>query len=233
MKILAIDSSLGAGSVAALFNGMVAEERLPVAGEHARRLAAAIDAMATRLGWSTRAAELVAVVRGPGSFTGLRVGVATAKAIAWATGATLIGVSGFELIARASARQTGRANADVHVVYDAGRGDVFVATCAPAAFVAGGWRVGEPRLLAAGDWLTSLPRGAVVSGPGLEIVGGGLARRSDLVVAPSAAWLPTAAEAGALAIELLAVGRADDPHSLVPDYLRPSYAHETAARSFG
>lgn len=233
MKTLAIDSSLAAGSVAALFNGMVAEERLPVAGEHARRLAAAIDALATRLGWAPRAAELVAVVRGPGSFTGLRVGVATAKAIAWATGATLIGVSGFELIARASARQTGRADGDIHVAYDAGRGDVFVATCSPAAAVAGGWRVGEPRLLSAGDWLASLPRGAVVSGPGLELVGGGLAARSDLVVAPRAAWLPTAADAGALALELVAARRADDPHSLVPDYLRPSYAHETAARSFG
>jgi tRNA threonylcarbamoyladenosine biosynthesis protein TsaB len=233
MKTLAIDSSLAVGSVAALFNGVVAEERLPVAGEHARRLAAAIDALATGLGWSPRATEVVAVVRGPGSFTGLRVGVATAKAIAWATGATLIGVSGFELIARASARQTGRADADVHVAYDAGRGEVFVATCSPAADVAGGWRVGEPRILAAGDWLASLPRGAVVSGPGLEIVGGGLAARSDLVVAQRAAWLPTAAKAGALALELVAAGRADDPHSLVPDYLRPSYAHETAARSFG
>lgn len=233
MKTLAIDSSLAAGSVAAFFDGMVAEERLPVAGEHARRLAAAIDALATRLGWLPRAAELVAVVRGPGSFTGLRVGVATAKAIAWATGATLIGVSGFELIARASAQQTGRADAETHVAYDAGRGDVFVAVCTPADFVAGGWRVGEPRLLSAVNWVASLPRGAVVSGPGLEILGGGLAARSDLVVAPRAAWLPTAAEAGALALELLAAGRADDPHSLVPDYLRPSYADETAARSFG
>lgn len=233
MKTLAIDSSLAAGSVAALSDGIVAEEQLPTAGEHARRLAAAVDALAVSLGWSTRDVELVAVVRGPGSFTGLRVGVATAKAIAWATGAKLIGVSGFELIARASARQTGRVDADMHVAYDAGRGDVFVATCAPAADAAGGWRVGEARLLSAGDWLASLPRDAVVSGPGLEIVGGGLAARPDLVMAPRAAWLPTAAEAGALALELAAAGRADDPHSLVPDYLRPSYAHETAARSFG
>lgn len=233
MKTLAIDSSLAAGSVAALSDGRVVEERLPTAGEHARRLAAAIDALAAELGWSPRDAELVAVVRGPGSFTGLRVGVATAKAIAWATGATLIGVSGFELVARASARQTSRADGDMHVAYDAGRGDVFASVVAPAAEVAGGWRVGEPRLLSAGDWLASLPRGAVVSGPGLEIVGGGLAARPDLVVAPSAARLPTAAEAGALALELAAAGRADDPHSLVPDYLRPSYAHETAVRSFG
>jgi tRNA threonylcarbamoyladenosine biosynthesis protein TsaB len=233
MKTLAIDSSLAAGSVAAISNGTVAEERLPTAGEHARRLAAAIDAMAARLGWSTRDAELVAVVRGPGSFTGLRVGLATAKAIAWATGATLIGVSGFELVARASARRAGREDVGVHVAYDAGRGDLFVATVAPAADIAGGWRVGEPRLVPAGDWLAALPRGAVVSGPGLAIVGGALAARSDLVVAPREAWLPTAAAAGALALELAAAGRADDPHSLVPDYLRPSYADETAARSFG
>jgi len=232
MKTISIDSSLAVGSVAAISEGTVAEAQLPT-GEHARRLAAVIDALAASRGWSLRETELIAVVRGPGSFTGLRVGLATAKAIAWATGAAVIGVSGFELIARASAWQTGRAHSDMHVAYDAGRGDVFIATCSPAADIAGGWRLGDPRLLPAGDWLASLPRGAVVSGPGLEIVGGGLATRSDLIVAPRAAWLPTAAEAGALGLELVAAGRADDPHSLVPDYLRPSYAHETAARSFG
>ena len=78
MKTLAIDSSLAAGSVAALADGQVAEQPLPVTGEHARLLAAALDAQARRLGWTTATAELIAVVRGPGSFTGLRVGVATA-----------------------------------------------------------------------------------------------------------------------------------------------------------
>ena len=233
MKTLAIDSSLAAGSVAALSDGMVAEERLPTAGEHARRLAAAVDALAGSLGWSTRDAELVAVVRGPGSFTGLRVGLATAKAIAWATGAKLIGVSGFELIARESARRTGNSEGGIHVAYDAGRGDLFVALVAPATDIAGGWRLGEPRLMPAGDWLASLPRGEIISGPALALVGGGLESRADLVVAPREAWLPNAAAAGAYALELAAAGRADDPHSLVPDYLRPSYAHETAARSFG
>lgn len=233
MKTLAIDSSLAAGSVAAISDGRVAEERLPTAGEHARRLAAAVDALAASQGWSTRDAELVAVVRGPGSFTGLRVGLATAKAIAWATGAKLIGVSGFELIARESARLTGKSEGGIHVAYDAGRGDLFVALVAPAADIAGGWRLGEPRLVPAGDWLASLPRGAIVSGPALALVGGGLESRADLVVAPREAWLPNAAAAGAYALELAAAGRADDPHSLVPDYLRPSYAHETAARSFG
>jgi tRNA threonylcarbamoyladenosine biosynthesis protein TsaB len=228
MKTLAIDSSLPSGSVAALHAGRVVEELLPAAGEHARRLAAALAALSGRLGWKVGEAEVIAVVRGPGSFTGLRVGLATAKAIAWTTGATLVGVSGFELVARESARQMRRAGADVHVAYDAGRGDLFVAAVSPTADLPGGWTAATPRLVAADDWLANLPHGAVVTGPALAILADQAAARADLLAAPREAWMPTAAAAGALAVELAAAGRADDPRSLVPDYLRPSYAHEAA-----
>ena len=231
MKTLAIDSSLAAGSVAALADGQVAEQPLPVTGEHARLLAAALDAQARRLGWTTATAELIAVIRGPGSFTGLRVGVATAKAIAWATGGTLIGVSGFEVVARQSAGPDASLHDAVHVAYDAGRGDLFVATVTAAPDAPGGWRAGDPRLLAAAAWFAELPRGARVSGPALTTLADQLAARVDLSVVPREAWLPTASAAGALAIELAAAGRRDDPHGLVPDYLRPSYAHETEGRS--
>ena len=231
MKTLAIDSSLAAGSVAAIADGQVAEQRLPITGEHARLLTAALDAQARSLGWTTAAAELIAVVRGPGSFTGLRVGLATAKAIAWATGARLVGVSGFEVVARQWAGRGGPRHAAVHVAYDAGRGDLFVATVTAAADAPGGWRLGDPRLVAGSVWLEELPRGVSISGPALAGIADQLATRADLVVAPPEVWLPTAAAAGALASELAAAGRRDDPHGLVPDYLRPSYAHENEGRS--
>lgn len=231
MKTLAIDSSLAAGSVAALSGGQIVEQRLPVTGEHARRLAAALDASARSLGWTTAAAELVGVVRGPGSFTGLRVGVATAKAIAWATGARLVGVSGFEVIARQSAVHDGFTTGEIHVAYDAGRGELFVATVAAAPDAPGGWRAGEPRLLEISAWLEQLPRGGRVSGPALEAMADRLTSRDDLAIAPREAWLPTAATVGGLAMALAAAGRTDDPQALLPDYLRPSYAHETENRS--
>ncbi|NCY03759.1 MAG: tRNA (adenosine(37)-N6)-threonylcarbamoyltransferase complex dimerization subunit type 1 TsaB, partial [Planctomycetia bacterium] len=81
MKTLVIDTSLAVGTVAALDGDRISQRSLPTAGEHARLLATALVDVAAALGWRCGDAELVAVVRGPGSFTGLRVGVTTAKAL--------------------------------------------------------------------------------------------------------------------------------------------------------
>ena len=64
-------------------------------------------------------------------------------------------------------------------------------------------------------------------------IGGLLATRDDLIVAPSTAWLPRAAEAAAVAAVRAAAGQTDDPHALVPEYLRPTYAHESSSRPAG
>lgn len=227
MKTLAIDTSLAAGSVAALAGAALAE--LPLAaGEHARILAAALVDVSAALGWAPRDAELVAVVRGPGSFTGLRVGVATAKAVAWAGGARLVGVSAFDLVARRTARALPGHDGPVAIAFDAGRGEVFAATAAPDPRSPTGWSVTPGALAPAAAWLGSLPAGACVSGPALAAPGAAIP--AGLVLAPREAWLPTAAEAGAVAVLLAAAGRGDDPAALVPDYLRPSYADEQHAR---
>ena len=149
MRVLAIDTSLATGSVAALDGDRRAERTLAAAG-HARDLAAAIVAVAADLGWRVRDAELIAVVTGPGSFTGLRVGVTTAKSLAWAGGPRLVGVSGFAVVARMSARLSGwPADEPMHVAFDAGRGEVFAATVTPTANEPGGRKVGPAAIHAA------------------------------------------------------------------------------------
>ena len=227
MKTLAIDTSLAVGSVAAL-DGATVEVLTLAAGDHARLLAAALADAAHRLGWQPRDAELVAVVRGPGSFTGLRIGVATAKAMAWAGGARLVGVSAFDVVARRTARALPGHRGPVAIAFDAGRGDVLAATAEPDAGSPTGWTMTTGALATASAWMAALPPGSCVSGPALAAAG--MARRADLVVAPPEAWLPTAAEAGAVALLLAAAGRCDDPAALVPDYARPSYADEKHAR---
>jgi tRNA threonylcarbamoyladenosine biosynthesis protein TsaB len=230
MKTLAIDSSLPSGSVAAMADGRISELQLPEAGTHARLIAGALVETSAALGWTPGDAELIGVVRGPGSFTGLRVGLATAKAMAWAGGAKLVGVSGFEVIARRAAAALAQAGAPIHIAYDAGRGELFAAEVTPAPHAASGWSVGSQRLSGLDDWLHSLPQRACVSGPGLVLIGDRLGRRNDLVVAPRQAWVPTAGDTAALALLRAAAGEFDEPAALVPDYLRPSYADETAAR---
>jgi tRNA threonylcarbamoyladenosine biosynthesis protein TsaB len=227
MRTIAIDTSLAAGSVAACDGPARATRGLGPAGEHARLVAAAIAEVAAELGWTPADAELVTVVKGPGSFTGLRVGVATAKAIAWAGGARLLGVSGFEVVAAETARVMARDGAGsrmpLAIAYDAGRGEVFAAVGEPLA--EGGWRVGPGALAAADHWIESLPRGCFVTGPALAT----LAERVTAAghrLAPMEAWHPSALAAAALAIPRAAAGQADSPAALVPEYLRPSYADE-------
>jgi tRNA threonylcarbamoyladenosine biosynthesis protein TsaB len=226
MKTLAIDTSLATGAVAAIAGDRIAVRSLPTAGEHARLLAAAIEAVATELGWRPAAADLVAVVRGPGSFTGLRVGITTAKALCWTTGSRLLGVSSCEVIAEGTAAAVGRHDAPVTVAYDAGRGEVFVATVVPDQSSPSGWRTEAGRLAAAHDWLVGMAPGSIVSGPGLTLLTGALADRTDLIIAPPAAWTPAIADVGRIALLRAAAGETDDPASLVPDYIRPSYADE-------
>lgn len=226
MRTLAIDTSLAHGSVAAVSDGRVVEIPLPQAGEHARRIGSALEEAAGSLGWRVGDVELVGVVRGPGSFTGLRVGLATAKAIAWAADAALVGVSGFDVVAQRTTHFPIAANAALHVAYDAGRGDLFVAEATPAAHAPSGFRLSPPRLVAAAEWCAGLPQGAHVSGPGLGVAAAALALRADLVVAAAEAWLPTAAAAAVLAERFHAAGVRDSPAALVPDYLRPTYADE-------
>lgn len=226
MKTLAIDTSLAVGSVAAILDGRVATRRLDQPGDHARLLAAAVTEAAAELGWQPHEADLVAVVRGPGSFTGLRVGIATAKALAWASAARLVGISGFEAIAAVTARLAGKVDVPVTIGYDAGRGEVYAATAVPDLGSPTGWAISPPGLHPLAGWIESLPRATVISGPALDRATELLAGRPDLAVAPCESRQPTAAEAGRLALLRAVAGRVDDPFTLVPEYLRPSYADE-------
>jgi tRNA threonylcarbamoyladenosine biosynthesis protein TsaB len=225
-KTLAIDTSLATGAVAAFDGDRIAVRSLPTAGEHARLLASAIQAVAAELGWRPSAADVVAVVRGPGSFTGLRVGVTAAKALCWATGSRLLGVSSCEVIAEGTAAALGRRDAAVTVAFDAGRGEVFASVVVPDQSCPSGWRTDAGMLAEAAGWLASLAPGSIVSGPGLALLDDALGGRPDLVVAPPTARLPAIANLGRIALLRAAGGETDDPAALVPDYIRPSYADE-------
>jgi tRNA threonylcarbamoyladenosine biosynthesis protein TsaB len=233
MNILAIDTSLAAGSIAALVRSAgdmrMVERPLGATGEHARRLMPALVEAAAALGWGLAAADLVAVVRGPGSFTGLRVGVTTAKALCWATGARLVGVSGFEVVARRTAAAL-CGTPEMAVAFDAGRGDVHAAHVAPDDRSPTGWSVVAGVPLPAAAWLGSLPTHVCLTGPAVETLAAA-ARERGLMIAPREAWLPSAVEAAAIAVARAEAGLLDDPHTLLPDYSRPSYAEEKSAPS--
>ena len=115
-KILAIDTSRGDASVALLEGSEIIARG--AAGPPAEALLGLIDALREP---SSFEPELVAVGLGPGSFTGTRVGLATAKALAIARGLPIVGVCSLIGLARS------RGDAEVALTSDAGRKQVYAA----------------------------------------------------------------------------------------------------------
>ncbi len=102
MRVLALETSTLAGGVA-LVDGerLVAEYVLDVSVTHSERLLAAVDRVLADARWAPRDLEGLAVSIGPGSFTGLRIGVSTAKGLAWALGVPIAAVPTLDAMAAA------------------------------------------------------------------------------------------------------------------------------------
>lgn len=100
MRILAIDTSTMFGSVALCEDGrLIAEEQLGVDVTHSERLTATIEHLFAVSGWPKDSIDGIAVAIGPGSFTGLRIGLATAKGLALGLKKPIAGVSSLRVLA--------------------------------------------------------------------------------------------------------------------------------------
>src|SRR3954469_5709785 len=92
-RALAIETSGRIGSVALIDeNGAIEEREFPHGLQHAAGLIPLIDQLSSQRGWSPAQLEHVYISAGPGSFTGLRIGITLAKTLAFATGAKLVAV---------------------------------------------------------------------------------------------------------------------------------------------
>jgi tRNA threonylcarbamoyladenosine biosynthesis protein TsaB len=240
MKILAIETTDQAGS-AALMEGerAVAERRLEPRERSAQWLAPAIRDLLAAGAWQPSDVRLIGVAIGPGSFTGLRVGVTTAKTFAYAVGCDVIGVPTLEVIAAQVAaemppgsKQLPRPQiaAVLSVVLDAGRQQVFSARFRPIADGRLEWM--EPTALVDDAvWLAGLQPGELIAGPGLRKFSDRLPKNA--IVAPTQLWAPGAATVGRLALGRYQSGQRDDLWSLAPQYFRASAAEEKAAAAKG
>lgn len=124
LKILALDTSSVRGSVALLRSGdVVGEIRLASLETHSARLLKSVEFLLESAGWRIQELKLIAACIGPGSFTGIRIGVATALGLAQTLGIPYAGVSGLDAVARQSAFLEGR----VAVAMDAQRSQVYYA----------------------------------------------------------------------------------------------------------
>jgi tRNA threonylcarbamoyladenosine biosynthesis protein TsaB len=219
VNILALETTESIGSVAALVgDNLLREKSLDPEKRTARSLAPGIQTLLEEVGWKPGEVQLVAVTVGPGSFTGVRVGVATAKTFAYCVGAQVLGVSTLDAIVAGAPPDI----LAVEAAVDAQRGDV----------VAGayhrdrdGWfrPTQPPALLGMDKWLGGLAPGSVVTGPVLSRI----ARfPEEIQVLEASYWRPRAAWVGRVAARDFSRGRRDDLWALVPRYARRSAAEE-------
>ena len=101
MKILAIETSTMLGGVALMddSSGLIAEVRLNVKSTHSERLMTEIDHLLRQAGLKISDIDVFAVAIGPGSFTGLRIGLSTVKGFSYATGKPIVSVPTLEALA--------------------------------------------------------------------------------------------------------------------------------------
>jgi tRNA threonylcarbamoyladenosine biosynthesis protein TsaB len=131
--ILALDTSSGRGSAAVIRTGgdhtLVIESAGDVARSHTERLPADLMAVLRAAGTTLDAVDRLAVIVGPGSFTGLRVGIATIQGLALARTLPVTPVSTFEALAWAA--RGGSSTDAIATWVDAHRGEVFATLFAP------------------------------------------------------------------------------------------------------
>jgi tRNA threonylcarbamoyladenosine biosynthesis protein TsaB len=237
MLLLALDTTTAAGSIALWRDGLIEERAGDPARSHAERLPADLVALLGAHGLAPRDVERYAVAAGPGSFTGLRIGIATVQGLALVGDRLVHAIGTLELLAHDAARAADVAAGTTIVGWmEAYRGEVFAAR----------YRVRVPAPLAVGGAAGERARGDAVldeidpptvsrpeplaqawrarDGERVIVIGDGVARTDTLLAATfgagSARRVP-----GPLAGTLAALAArqaipATRPHAVVPIYVR-------------
>lgn len=221
MNLLALETSTMLGGVAILKDDtLIAESRINVKVTHSERLMGEIDHLLGQSGMRADDIDVFGMAIGPGSFTGLRVGLSILKGLAYATGRPLVSVPTLEAFAwnlPFSAHQ-------VCPLLDARKGEVYagIFRWSEGAFL----RVLTEQAIKIDDLLTVIEDRTVFFGEGallhrerIEKVQGERA-----LFAPPQKMVPSAANVAYLCMRKARGGELEDPVTLTPLYLRRSEA---------
>jgi tRNA threonylcarbamoyladenosine biosynthesis protein TsaB len=220
--VLAVESATELAGVALADEaGVLATATVSRGRHHAESIAPAIQFVCRRVGVSLSALDAVGVDVGPGLFTGLRVGVGTAKALAFALGCPLVGVGSLEVLAQAVATSGAGPGALVVPVVDARRGEVFAARLRTTGNGLS-WEGSEvrrsPEALAAE--LAHLHEPFVLVGDGASRYRSILGAIPGAVVAGPTFDFPPPGVLATMTLSRAAAGEGHDSAAVLPRYLR-------------
>ncbi len=220
MRILALDTAGMSCSVALVDERQVRAERTVASGHsHNRHLMSLIEGVLAAGGLKPADLDLLAVTRGPGSFTGVRIGLATVQALSLASGKPVVAVSNLEALALQAAPKEGR----IAALIDARRGEVYHAVyhmCGGDLQALSEEAVAEPEKAAAG---ITLP---------CRLVGSGVrayALRLSAVLGTGAGWGPPE-EHLLRAATVARLARTRMEQAVSPEQLQPCYLRAALTR---
>jgi tRNA threonylcarbamoyladenosine biosynthesis protein TsaB len=216
VRVLGLDTATRRASVGLLVDGAIAAEGAREDGRHATSLLPLIDEVLRAAGCAVGDLDGIAVSAGPGSFTGLRIGLSVAKGLAWAAQVPLVGVSTLEALVRTLEPRRGT----VHTLLDARKGEIYA-----ACFESGpsGWErrmadaVTTPEAL-----LPALKAPCTILGDAVLAYGAWFSSRlgNALTVLPWAAYAPRGASVAELGAARLRNGAVTPLRDLEPYYAR-------------
>jgi tRNA threonylcarbamoyladenosine biosynthesis protein TsaB len=219
---LAIETSSRIGSVALSQDGQVlAEETFPHGLQHAARIIPAIDELCRRQNWNSKDISEIYISAGPGSFTGLRIGITLAKALAFATGAKLVAVPSVRVLVENAPMDAKR----VVIVIDAKRDQIFTASFE---------RDHERWMPLREAHLGTLVEMLATTARPLHLLGEGIpfhrkfipADDPQITMTEETTWRPRAQIVAKLGWQLARDGQFTKPMDLLPIYIRRPEAEE-------
>jgi tRNA threonylcarbamoyladenosine biosynthesis protein TsaB len=220
-RALAIETSGRIGSIALVDSGVVLAERSFEHGlQHAAQILPAIDQLCRERAWTPASIDELYVSAGPGSFTGLRIGITLAKTMALATGVKLVAVPSVRVLV-----ENAPADAQhVIIVLDAKRAQIFT-----ARFERGGekWIERESaRLDSLAAMLSRSPRPVHLLGEGIAYHQKFIPADAGVIVTDTAMWQARAAAVANIGAAMARAGEFADADRLTPIYIRRPEAEE-------
>jgi tRNA threonylcarbamoyladenosine biosynthesis protein TsaB len=221
LRVLLIETSGRAGQVGlAVGPDIVASRQLDEGRRHARDLAPAVAGLLREQGWKPIDVQMVMVSRGPGSYTGLRVGIMSAKTFAYAIGCKLLAVDTFAVIARNCPAEM----ETVEILADAQQGKVYVQRFSRVDRT-NDWRPETALNIQHFDeWKRDHLQSIPIGGPALEIYG--LQLPLGCQILDRASWHPSLQNLARTGLARLERAECDDLWTIEPLYLRASAAEE-------